>query len=124
MTESESNATILVMVDPPGWFGEAGDPAEAIHLARDLLEHAREAGHRVPYASFYADGVLVRGRVTRTDLAANLGRCWCGRGALVVKDDVPFCCAAHETLWHEMSENVRARVIVARFLAIYGRRRR
>lgn len=116
--------TILVVVDPPGYRAEVDEPAEAIHLARDLLERARAEGHRVPRASFYANGVLVRGEMTRTDLATDLGRCWCGRGALYEKDETPFCCAEHEALWNRMGKNQRARVIVARFLGIYGRGKR
>jgi hypothetical protein len=98
-------------------------PEEAIDVARRLLERTRRAGVRVPRASFYVDGELVRGGYTRTDLAVDFGRCWCGRGALKIVGGVPFCCSPHERLWAAWDDNLRARVIVARFLAIYGRRR-
>lgn len=115
---------LFVYIRPAGIRADAENPDEAIHLARDLLEEARKAGHRVPRADFFVDGRLVRGSVTRTDLAKDFGVCWCGRGALRVKDDVPFCCSAHEVLWDKWSPSLRARTIVAQFISIYGRGRR
>lgn len=93
-----------------------------MQAARSLLAEARAAGHRIPRAHFYANGTLVRGNVTRTDLATDLGVCWCGRGALrgYPRPGEAFCCAKHESLWQEWPDDLRARVIVARFVAIYG----
>lgn len=117
---------IRVVVEQTGETARARRPETAVVKARELLEEARRRGVRVPYASFYGpDGKLVRSRVTRTDIAAalRLGICWCGRGALRVKDGIPFCSSKHEVMWDEWSDDLRARTIVARFLAIYGRRR-
>lgn len=109
-----------VMIEQTGKRRHAHTAKESVALARELLEKARRQGHRVPRASFYANGKLVRSSVTRTDLAVALGRCWCGRGALRGEPGAGWCCAAHEALWWRMSRQQRARVIVARFLAIYG----
>ena len=111
---------LFVYIRPTGIRVDAENPDEAIHLAIDLLEEARKAGHKVPRADFFVDGRLVKGSVTRTDLAHDLGVCWCGRGALRIVDDVPFCCSAHEVLWAKWSPSLRARTIVARFIAIYA----
>lgn len=102
------------------------NPDAAVAVARRLLNETRQAGVRVPRASFFVAGQLVRAGVTRTDLATCLGVCWCGRGALYgyPRPGEAFCCAAHDALWQRLSDQRRARVIVARFLAIYGRRRR
>lgn len=98
------------------------EPEAAIILARRMLNETRQAGVRVPRVAFFVAGELVRGGYTRTDLAVEFGRCWCGRGALYVKDEIPFCCAKHEILWLEWTDEHRARVIVARFLWIHRRR--
>lgn len=103
------------------------DPDAAVAVARRLLNETRQAGVRVPRASFFVDGQLVRAGVTRTEIASSiLGVCWCGRGALrgYPRPGDAFCCAAHEVIWRGLSDQRRARVIVARFLAIYGRGRR
>jgi hypothetical protein len=112
----------LVRVEPTDDRAYARTPEEAVYAARSLLEQARADGHRIPRASFYALGKLVRGSVTRTDLAEGLGVCWCGRGALrgYPRPGEAFCCAPHEALWGRMSPETRASVIVARFLRIYG----
>lgn len=95
-------------------------PEDAVAIARSLLNETRAAGVRVPRASFYVAGRLVRAGVTRTELATSLGVCWCGRGALrgYPRPGEAFCCAQHEALWARMSNETRAKVIVARFLAI------
>jgi hypothetical protein len=108
-----------VRIEPTNEWAYAATPEEIIDYARDLLEDARGV-HPVPRAAFYANGKLVRGDVTRTDLAVELGRCWCGRGALRGRAGEGWCSAQHEALWGRMSPDVRARVIVARFLRIYG----
>jgi transcriptional regulator with XRE-family HTH domain len=119
----EGGPDFTVLVDPVGWRVQAQDAQDALELGRVLLELARASGIAVPRAYFLGpDGTLVRGRVTRTDLAVDLGRCWCGRGALRQTGAGTFCCAAHEALWNRMDAQTRARVVAAQFIAIYGRR--
>jgi hypothetical protein len=115
-------ALIRVEIEQTGARRYRKEPEDAIELARRLLAETRQAGVRVPRVAFFVAGRLVRGGYTRTDLAVEFGRCWCGRGALYRKSrqEPAFCCAAHEYLWGTWSANLRARVIVARFLAIYG----
>lgn len=118
-------ALIRVEIEQTGARRYRKEPEAAVAVARGMLNATRQAGVRVPRVAFYVAGELVRGGYTRTDLAVEFGRCWCGRGALYRKSvqEPAFCCAAHEYLWGTWSDDLRARVIVARFLAIYGRRR-
>lgn len=116
----------MVIVEPTGERAETAEPEQLLQEAWRMLLLARGDGHRQPYARLFGNGVLVRDRVTRTDLATRfkqLGRCWCGRGALRGQPGAGWCCAQHEALWERMTKEQRARVIVARFIAIYGERK-
>lgn len=113
---------IRVEIEQTGTRRYRKRPEDAVDVARRLLTEHRQAGIRVPRASFFVDGRLVRAGVTRTHIATALGVCWCGRGALRGHPEAgeAFCCAAHEALWQRMSNRTRAAVIVARFVAIYA----
>lgn len=110
-----------VLVEPSGDCAEAETAEGIVYAATTLLNEARENGHGSPYARLYRDGRLVRDRVRRTDLATALGRCWCGRNALRRGyGEERFCCAAHEHLWNQWDDDLRARTIVAMFIHLHG----
>jgi hypothetical protein len=92
-----------------------------------MLDEARDQGHGSPSANLYRwdnGWKLVKYGVKRADLSITPTRCWCGRGVLkhVAYADMErgFCSDQHRVLWDQMSDDMKARVIVARFINLFA----